>query len=110
MIAINNIMLFGQRDAINVSDLMPHQNEHERAAASFPEPYIGDSRSPRNNFAHPQRMMKFGASPGPHAPRQLHGRQKASPLRMTVRAQFRLLGKRQEVEPMPKQRQRIAWL
>ena len=106
MVAVNDIVLLRH----SITDLMPYQNEHKPSAAPFFEPHLGDPRGSRHAVPHSQRMTEFDAPSGPHAPRQLHRRQKVAPLRMTVRAKFRLAGKGQEIEPMPKRRQSIAGL
>ncbi len=106
MAAINDIVFLGQ----GITDLMPHEHEYQPSAAPFFELHVHDSGSASDRFPYPQRTMELDASAGPHAPGQFYGRQEPSAPGVPVRTQFRLPGKRQEIEPMPQRRQQVAGL
>jgi len=53
-------------------------------------------------------MTKLEAAPGPHSSRQIDRRQKSTAPWMAVRPEFRLPFRRQEIQPVPQRRHRIA--
>lgn len=110
MIAINDIVLFRQRHSADVDDFVPDQNEYQRAAAPLFERHIDDSRSSGYGVPNAKRTMEFNAPASPHTPRQLDRRQKATAFRMTIRAEFRLSGKRQKIQPVPERGQCVSRL
>lgn len=108
MIAIDDVMFFGERDPRRIGDLMPHHDEDERSRASLFQANVGDARYTLDVIANPKRVVKIQTPAGPHAPGKIDGWKKASALRMPVRSEFGLLVNGKEVEPVPQGRKPIA--
>ena len=109
VVAVDDVVLLGQRHARRVADLVAHGHEHQRAAAALLRVDPGDGASgarPRRRRAAAARTAKPAARP--HAARQRHRRQEAAALRMAVGADLALRRLGQEVQPVPQRRQRRA--
>jgi hypothetical protein len=110
MLAVNDVVLFGQRNAVGIRNFVAHQNENQRARPALFETNVSDPGSSMNPLPHMQRMMKLQAPSCPHAARQIDRRKEPSASGVAIRTQFRLPVNRQEIKPVPQRRKRIAGL
>src|SRR5690348_17340290 len=101
---VNDIVLFDQGQTFPVADFMPYDDEDQWPAAALFMVHVNDPRNSRYLLSHAQRALELHAIAGEHAPRQRHRRKKLSALGVPVCTQFRLPGKRPEIEPVPERR------
>ena len=107
--AVDDVVLVDQRRPSRSGDLVAHFHEYQRAAAPLLQCHVRDARHARDRVADAQRPVKFHPAARPHPPRQRHRRQKAATLRMAIRTDLRHRAHRQEVLPVPRWWQRIAF-
>ena len=111
MASINKILLFDHGEALQARDLMPHHYENQITRPALLMPYIGNARDARNAFADVQGPVEFKPAAGPHPARQRNRRQKYAAAGVPVYSKLALAMPRQEIQPMPEWRQRVAeWI
>jgi hypothetical protein len=106
---IHDIVFLNHRQSLSIRYLVPHHDEHQRPAAPLLFFDVDYASLSRHLIPDPKRMTKLESAPSPHTPWQRDGWQQPAAPRVAIGTQFRSSVPIQEKQPVPQQRQWIAW-
>ena len=106
--AVDDVLFFLQTQHAVLHEAINHRDEGERAGLARLHHHVADAALAHRRYAHTQRPVHLHAGTSEHPPRVGDGRQEAAALRVAVGVQRGLRRTRQKVEPVPRQRQRVA--
>ncbi len=106
--AVDDVVLFLDRQTLRPQNTVLHQHENEGAATTLFDRDVADFGFAPHLVAHLQGRDEFEPSARPHPTRQRHRRQETAALGMPVGSELACPCGRVEEHPMPAQRQRRA--
>lgn len=101
VVAIHDVVLFGEREAASGADFMADDDEDEWSRSPRLLFDIYDSRFTNRLVADTKRICEFEPAASPHPPRQSDWRKKRPEFRVSFNSELALPVRRQEIEPVP---------
>ena len=106
--AVDDVVLFAQRQLAVLAVVVAQGDEQQRAAATVLLLDPKDGRGAAGLAADPQRLVELQAPAGPHAVAIVRRRQETAARRVAVDAEAGGLHRVLEERPVPERRQRFA--